>query len=63
MGSGEFYWCLRHGRVESGDKVCPARDRIGPFATAGEAEHALEKVQERNEVWEAEDARWHGKRP
>jgi hypothetical protein len=25
-----------------------------------EAEHALERVQERNEAWEAEDRRWWG---
>jgi hypothetical protein len=54
----EYYWCLKHGRVETGDDVCPARDRIGPFATAAEAERALETVQQRNEVWDAENARW-----
>jgi hypothetical protein len=62
MRSGEYYWCLKHNRVESGDKVCAVRNRIGPFATVAEAEHALEKVQERNEVWETENARWEGKR-
>jgi hypothetical protein len=62
MRSGEYYWCLRHGRVESGDKVCAARNRIGPFPTAAEAERALEKVQERNEAWDAENSRWEGKK-
>jgi hypothetical protein len=28
---------------------------IGPYATREEAEHALEKVQQRNEAWDAED--------
>lgn len=60
MHKGEYYWCVRHNRVESGDDVCAARYRIGPFDTASEAEHALERVQQRNEAWEAEDARWEG---
>lgn len=58
MGKGEFYWCTKHSRVESGDDVCPVRDRIGPFATAAEARDALETVRQRNEAWDAEDARW-----
>lgn len=60
MGKGEFYWCLRHNRVESGDSVCAARHRIGPFDTVAEAERALETVRERNEAWRAEDARFNG---
>jgi hypothetical protein len=60
MGKGEYYWCLRHNRVESGDKVCAARHRIGPFDTPAEAERALETVRERNEAWRAEDARFNG---
>jgi glycerol-3-phosphate dehydrogenase len=61
MGKREFYWCVRHERVESGDNVCAARYRIGPFDTASEAEHALERVQQRNEAWDAEDDRWEGR--
>lgn len=53
-----YYWCLRHQRVESGDDVCPARYRLGPFRTEAQAERALQRVRERNEEWEAEDARW-----
>jgi hypothetical protein len=56
-----FWWCLRHERVESGDEVCPARYRLGPYPTVGEAEHALERVRQRNEEWDAEDARWEGR--
>jgi hypothetical protein len=61
MRNGEYYWCLNHERVEAGDNMCAARDRIGPFPTAAEAERALETVRERNEAWEAENARWEGK--
>ena len=60
---GEFYWCTRHDRVESGDNMCRARYRLGPFATAAEAEHALELVRQRNEAWDEEDARWEGESP
>lgn len=55
-----LFWCLKHQRVESGDQVCAARDRLGPYPTREAAEHALEKVKERNEEWDAEDARWEG---
>ncbi|GAB7038043.1 hypothetical protein JCM9534A_26740 [Catenuloplanes indicus JCM 9534] len=59
---GRFFWCIRHNRVETEPDLCPAKHRIGPFASADDASHALEKVQERNEAWEAEDARWTGER-
>jgi hypothetical protein len=58
--SGEYYWCLRHQRVEWGDDVCRAKHRLGPFETVAEAERALATVRQRNEVWDAEDRRWHG---
>jgi hypothetical protein len=53
-----FYWCVKHSRVESGDSVCPGRERLGPYATGSEAQQALQRVQDRNEAWEAEDERW-----
>lgn len=58
--ANEYYWCLKHSRVESGDNVCPGRDRLGPYASEVEARQALERVRERNEEWEAEDRRWQG---
>lgn len=58
--SGDFYWCVKHGRVESGDQLCAAQERLGPYPSRGEAEQALEKVKQRNEEWDAEDARWEG---
>ncbi|HEX6077900.1 MAG TPA: hypothetical protein VFZ32_21905 [Micromonosporaceae bacterium] len=60
MDRREFYWCLRHRRVESGDGMCPGKYRLGPYHSRGEAEQALDRVRQRNEEWEAEDARWHG---
>lgn len=61
--SGEaprFYWCLRHQRVESEDSKCPVRFLLGPYPTREAATAALDQVQERNEEWDAEDARWRG---
>ena len=60
MSDDGYFWCLRHHRVEQGDDVCPARYRLGPYESALEAEFALQRVQERNEAWDAEDARWEG---
>jgi hypothetical protein len=50
----DWYYCLRHHTVELG-QVCPAKDRLGPYATREEAEHALETVRRRNEEWDAAD--------
>jgi len=57
---GEYFWCLRHQRVESGADLCAAKYRLGPYTSKAEAEQALQRVSERNEEWETEDARWTG---
>ena len=57
---GGYFWCLRHNRVEPAAEACAEKYRLGPYATAAEAERALDKVAERNEAWDAEDARWAG---
>ena len=49
-----WYFCLRHHRPEQGH-VCPGRFLLGPFDTKEEASHALEKVQENNEAWDAQE--------
>jgi hypothetical protein len=59
-GGGRYYWCVRHHRVETDANACPAKDRMGPYASAAEAEGALGRVEERNAAWDAEDARWEG---
>jgi len=51
-----FWYCLKHHTVE-GDEGCPNKDRLGPYATAAEAEAALTKVEERNEDWDS-DPKW-----
>jgi hypothetical protein len=55
-----FYWCLRHQRVETDERKCASRHLLGPYSTKAEAMSALENVRERNEAWDAEDARWRG---
>jgi hypothetical protein len=50
----EWYYCLDHKTVEEGLQ-CPAKSRFGPYASRTEAEHAMEKVKERNEEWDEMD--------
>ena len=47
-----WYFCVKHQTVE-GDDGCPAKDRLGPYPTREAAEHALDRVHERNEEWDA----------
>lgn len=49
-----YWWCLNHQRVE-GDEGCAHQFRLGPYETADEASHALEKAKERNRDWDAQD--------
>lgn len=51
----QWFYCLKHHTVE-GVLGCRAKDRLGPYPTREEAEHALEKVKERNEAWKAQDS-------
>jgi hypothetical protein len=57
LDEGPWFFCLKHHTVETRDG-CAERHRLGPFATRAEAEHALEKVAERNEKADAEDRAW-----
>jgi hypothetical protein len=61
-GADRYYWCLSHQRVETEANKCASKDRLGPYNSAAEAEQALDRVRERNEAWDAEDARWEGDR-
>ncbi|MFT3834768.1 MAG: hypothetical protein QM711_15865 [Micropruina sp.] len=54
MSGGDWYWCLKHHAVEPYEG-CKAEDRLGPYPSRDEAAHALQKVQQRNEQWDAED--------
>jgi hypothetical protein len=45
-----WWWCLDHHRAEP-YFGCRSATRLGPYATPGEAEQALERAAERNEAW------------
>ncbi|MHB1931257.1 MAG: hypothetical protein ACYCUG_17845, partial [Acidimicrobiales bacterium] len=51
---GEWFYCFKHHKVETRTE-CRRQDRMGPYATREAAEHWRERVEERNEAWEAED--------
>ena len=53
----QFWFCLHHHRVEGQHSGCRNADRLGPYPTADDASHALEKVQQRNEAWD-NDPKW-----
>ncbi|WP_233580617.1 hypothetical protein [Streptomyces triticirhizae] len=54
--AGEWYYCLRHGKVEEGLE-CPAKDRMGPYASREEAARAIEIARDRDDSWR-QDPRW-----
>ncbi|MFN2608089.1 MAG: hypothetical protein ABR511_09360 [Acidimicrobiales bacterium] len=56
----EWYWCLRHGRPEPAGEACEAEQRLGPYPSEDAARHWRERVDARNEQWDAEDRRWEG---
>lgn len=49
-----WYYCLVHQRVEPEDG-CANAERLGPYATETDAQHALEKAAERNADYDAKD--------
>ena len=51
----EWYYCVEHDAVEP-KLGCRITNRLGPYATREEAEHALETVRRRNEAWDEDEA-------
>ena len=51
----QWWFCTRHMTVEPADTPCPGKDLLGPYKTREEAAHALDKVRERNEAWDAQE--------
>lgn len=47
-----FWFNTVTGQVEEDAHRSKVKDLLGPYATREEAEHALERVKERNEAWE-----------
>jgi len=54
----QWYWCLDHNAAEPADSPCPPDRRWGPYPTREAAEHWKEKVEARNEAWDAADKEW-----
>ena len=52
--SKHWWYCLKHETVEP-EAGCPAKDRLGPYASREDAEHALDIARRRNEEWNAQD--------
>ncbi|WP_165759554.1 SPOR domain-containing protein [Rathayibacter oskolensis] len=55
-GDANSWWYnLSSGAVEQGF-VSPSVDRVGPFSSRVDAEHALDKLRENSRKWAEEDA-------
>jgi len=57
MADGDWWYDLKTHSVVPVNHVTKVTDLLGPYRTREEAEHALEKVAERNEAWD-NDPRW-----
>jgi hypothetical protein len=55
--TGTYWYCLDHHRAELFED-CNSKNRMGPYNTRDEAEHALQTLHEREEKYDAEDAEW-----
>ncbi|MDQ1481112.1 MAG: hypothetical protein QOI44_1973 [Actinomycetota bacterium] len=58
----EWYWCLDHKAAEPAAGGCPPDRRWGPYPSKDAAEHWKERVDARNEAWDADDEEWSGER-
>jgi len=58
MSDDQWWYDLKTKQVVSEPKnTSKATDRLGPYPSREAAEHALERVEERNEHWDT-DPRW-----
>jgi hypothetical protein len=51
----QFWYNMKSGEVEQGF-LSPAVDRVGPFETRAEAEHALDILRANSAKWAEEEA-------
>lgn len=59
-GDHAQYWFNTYTHEVEQGAQSDYRQLLGPYATKGEAENALQHAKERNEAWDAEDASWRG---
>ena len=57
MGDEQWWYDLKTKSVVSDNNTTKVTDRLGPYGSREEAEHALQKVDERNEQYD-NDPRW-----
>ena len=50
----QWWYCLRHGRVEKGDG-CPNQERLGPYDSEERAAAAPQRAAERTAEQDARD--------
>ena len=53
--SEQYWYNTKTGRVEFGFESSVV-DRVGPFETAAEASHALERLRANSAKWDADEA-------
>ena len=53
--STQYWYNIKTGQVEKGYQSSVV-DRVGPFETQDEAEHALEKLRANSAKWAEDDA-------
>ena len=53
--AGNWWWCLDHETAEPESSSCPPDRRLGPYPSRDAAEHWKERVDARNEAWDAEE--------
>ncbi|GAB2819927.1 hypothetical protein GCM10027022_07670 [Alpinimonas psychrophila] len=58
-GESKYWYNIRTGDVELG-RESPSVDRVGPFDSKEQAEHALETLRANSDRWAAEDAAENG---
>lgn len=51
---GDYWYNVRTGQVEQG-KQSSWKHLLGPYSTYAEATKALERVEQNNEAWDAQD--------
>lgn len=56
-GDSAWFYNQKTGQVEQG-KVSSFENRMGPYATREQAEHALETVKARNDAADSYDSTW-----
>lgn len=60
MAESQFFWCVKHSRVEAAADVDSPGDALGPYPTEAAARDWKARNEARNESWDAADKAWEG---